>query len=526
MLDTLLKIILVLIPLAPFLATLFIIISFIFFKNRQEAGENTTTKISLFAIGLSLACILILDIVSLLGLFSEKGHSVNLGNWLVSDQYDVRISFLLDYKSLIMTTLVAFISFIIAKFSVNYLHRELGFQRFFLLLCLFTSAMFLISLSGNAMITFIGWEMAGVSSYLLIAYSWHREVATENASRAFITNRIGDIGFIFAIVLSLLWLETIQWVDMPQKDISKLNVGIILLGFLVAAFAKSAQFPFSGWISRALEGPTPSSAVFYGAIMIHAGVFLLIRLEPLLTILPALMMLIVLVGGVTVTYAYIIGLVQADVKSALLFSTLAQVGLMMIWIGLGWFDLALGHLVVHAIWRTYQFLHAPSYLQQVQSTAKPVPNWLIKQRWLYTAALQRFWLDGMTDWLLCKPTHALSKEIMVFDEDVVARITGKFSDTNKVSSLSRWEEQQQGKFTVRDEVESVNGILGRLMHFTASILSSFEERWILRAGDDGLLKGINELGKQFEIIDRLLTKPRYIIVLIMITFVVVLKGSA
>jgi len=283
---------------------------------------------------------------------------------------------------------------------------------------------------------------------------------------------------------------------------------------------------FSISLTFTLEGPTPSSAVFYGAIMIHAGVFLLIRLEPLLILVPSLMVVIMLVGGITVVYAYLIGLVQTDVKSAFLFSTLAQVGLMMVWIGLGWFDLALGHIVVHAIWRTYQFLHAPSYMQHVQQSAKPVPNWLRRQTWLYTAALQRFWLDGVTDWLLTKPTRLMAKEIIVFDEQVVDRIIGTSSDENKVTSLARWEAQQQGKFNVKDGIGTASGMLGRTMELLASALHFFEERLILKGSGDGLLKAVNYLGKHLEVIDRLFTQPRYVIVLIMATFVVVLKGAS
>jgi len=522
--DFLLKTILALVILIPLLAALWITITFVFFNNRLEAGERLTTNITLSALSLSLLLLLILDVFALFGLFASS--HIKIGEWFSSDQYRIGISFILDYKSLVMATLIALIALIVTKFSVNYLHREAGFQRFFLMLCIFNTAMLLITLSGNAMLTFVGWELAGVSSYLLIAYSWHRPVATANATRAFITNRIGDVGFIFAIIFSFIWLRTLDWQDMPLMATSKLHIGIILMGFMTAAFAKSAQFPFSGWISRALEGPTPSSAVFYGAIMVHAGVYLLIRLEPLLLQVPALMTVIMLVGVITAIYAYLIGLVQTDVKSALLFSTLAQVGIMMIWIGLGWFDLALGHIVVHAIWRTYQFLHAPSYMQHVQQAAKPVPNWLRKQRWLYTAALQRFWLDGMADWLVTNPTRLLAKEIIVFDEQVVDHLVGKSSDANKITSLSQWEDQKQGKFGVKDNVGTGTGILGRVMELLASALQFFEERLILKGSGDGLLKAVNYLGKHLEIVDRLFTQPRYVIILIMATFVVVLKGGS
>ncbi|MEE9444874.1 MAG: proton-conducting transporter membrane subunit [Cocleimonas sp.] len=515
-----LTILLGLIPLLPLVAALWIALGFIFSFNRGESGEKQTSLVAVGAISVSFILVLALDVYTFINGFPSQ--TITLGEWLSSGEYHINISFLVDYKSLVMATLVGFITLIVTRFSVNYLHREAGFQRFFMMLSVFNAAMFLIALSGNAILTFIGWEMAGVSSYLLIAYSWHRDVATTNATRAFVTNRIGDAGFIMAIAFSFFWLGTVDWVAMSTMITSKIHIGIILFGFMVAAFAKSAQFPFSAWITRALEGPTPSSAVFYGSLMVHAGVYLLIRAEPLLEQVPALMVLIILVGLITVVYASIVGLVQTDVKSSFMFSTLGQVGLMMIWIGLGWFELALGHIVVHAIWRAYQFLHAPSFLQQVTTPAPPVPQWLNRKNWLYTAALQRFWLDGIADWMLTKPTRALANEVQIFDEQVVDRITGIPSHSNMLSTLSHWEAQQQGKFTISDEVGKGRGMFGKILEMFASSLQFVEERLILKGSGEGLMKAVNFLGNYLEIVDKLLTQPRYVLVLIMATFVVVL----
>ena len=518
--DSIIATMLALIPLLPLLAALWVAVSFIFFKNRGETGEKHISRIAVGAISLSFIFVLVLDVYSLINGIPNK--TFVLGEWLSSGIIHININFLLDYKSLIMATLIGFITLIVTRFSVNYLHREAGFQRFFMMISVFNAAMFLIVLSGNAVLTFIGWEMAGVSSYLLIAYSWHRDVATGNATRAFVTNRIGDVGFVLGIVFSFFWLGSVDWQNMAFMVTSKVHIGIILLGFMTAAFAKSAQIPFSAWITRALEGPTPSSAVFYGSIMVHSGVYLLIRIEPLLTQVPALMVFIILIGGITVAYAYIVGLVQTDVKSSFMFSTLAQVGLMMIWVGLGWFDLALGHIVVHAIWRAYQFLHAPSFMQQVERPAPPVPNWLNQKTWLYTAALQRFWLDGISDWLLTKPTQKIANEIQVFDEQVVDRITGIPSHSNMLSTLSHWEAQQQGSFTVKNEIGVGRGLFGKTLELFASASHFLEDRLILKGSGEGLMNGMNYIGKYLELVDKLLTQPRYVLVLIMATFVVVL----
>ena len=519
--EAILKISLAFIPLLPLLAALWIGVGFIFGWNREEQGEKQTRFSVIGSLSISLVLILILDIYYLF-LDSFPTETIKLGRWLSSGNIHIEISFLLDYKSLVMATLVAFVTLLVARFSVNYLHREAGFQRFFMMLLVFSAAMLLIALSGNAVLTFIAWELAGVSSYLLIAYSWHRDVATINATRAFVSNRIGDAGFLLGIVFSLLWFKSVDWIDMSFMITSKIHIGLILFGFIAAALVKSAQFPFSAWITRALEGPTPSSAVFYGSVMVHAGVYLLIRLEPLLTQVPALQAFILAIGLITAAYAVLSGLVQTDVKSSFMFSTLAQVALMFVWIGIGWFELALVHLVVNAIWRAYQFLHAPSFMQQVESTMKPVPHWLRKNKWLHNAALQRFWLDSISDWLFTRPTQALAHDVQLFDEQVVDRITGIPSHSNIVRTLSHWEAQQQGKITLSNEIGKGRGFLGKTLEWLATISEWFEERLVLKSSGESLLNVINILGRYLEIVDQLLMKPRYAMLLIMATFVLVL----
>ncbi len=512
-----------LIPILPLLAAVAISLGFIFNWNRDEAGEKETARISIATAFVSFLLTLFLVISALL--HGEQGK-IELGQWLTSGAFSVKISFLLDHLSLTMATLIGFIILIINQFSINYLHREAGFQRFFILLSIFHSAMLLIVLSGNAVLTFIGWELAGVSSYLLIAYSWHRDTATRNAGRAFVTNRIGDAGFLLAIVFCFYWLGTVEWdqmlAAMEERQESPLFIGIIMAGFISAAFAKSAQFPFSAWITRALEGPTPSSALFYGSIMVHAGVYLLLRLEPLWEKEPFLMIGIIMVGTITVIYGYLVGLVQTDVKSSFMFSTLVQVGLMMVWIGFGFSTLALLHLVLHAIWRAYQFLHAPSFMQMVNRPARPVPVWLSKNKWLYTAALQRFWLDDMADWLLTRPTQALAHEAQAFDEQVIDRMTGMPSQSNMLSTLASWEAHQQGRFQLQSEIGIGRGLFGKTMQAIASALHWLEDNLVLKGSGDGLMNSLDYIGHYIEKIDTLLSKPRYLLLLIMATFVIVL----
>jgi len=161
-------------------------------------------------------------------------------------------------------------------------------------------------------------------------------------------------------------------------------------------------------------------------------------------------------------------------------------------------------------------------MQQVQRPARPVPNWLNRKTWLYTAALQRFWLDGISDWLFTKPTQALAHEAQVFDEQVVDPLTGIQSHSNMLSTLSHWEAQQQGKLILKDNVGLGNGLFGTFMQKAASAMHWFEEKLVLKGSGESLLKLINYLGKYLENIDKLLMQPRYLIVLIMATFVVIL----
>ena len=505
-----------LIPLLPWLAAAWIGLGYMTGSNRGEAGEKKTARIALAGTGGAFLVAAALGIEAVL--HGAPGY-LPLVPWLESGDYRILISFLLDPLGLAMAALVALVSTLTLRFSVNYMHREAGFQRFFAILCLFAGAMLMIVTAGNAVLAFVGWELAGVSSYLLIGYAFDRTTATANANRAFVTNRFGDAGFIVGIVLSFHLFGGIEWPDIiGRKGIDMLAASVVVGGFTLAALAKSAQVPFAAWISRALEGPTPSSAVFYGSLMVHAGVFLLIRLEPLLVQAPATMIVLVVLGVLTVLYGLLVGLVQTDVKSTLIFSTQAQVGLMFVECGLGWFDLAAWHMGLHASWRAYQFLSSPSYVDMMEGTARPVPGWLARSKTLYTAALQRFWLDPASEALIVRPTQSLARDVQSFDEQAVDRVIGSPDATGMVSSLADWEEKKKA-----DQGAAYGrGILGRPMEFLAEALHWFEERLVLSSGGEGLLKVLSHLGGYLIMVDRLLGQPRYLLLLIVITFVVIL----
>ena len=510
-----------LIPLLPLLGTLWIAVGYMLNMNRGEEGEWHTAFVATTAASLSF---LTAGYNALNAMLSGSPGHITTGEWFNSGELIINVSFMLDTLGLTMSLLVSFIALLMLRFSVNYLHREAGFQRFFMILLLFTSAMQLIVLAGNSVLAFVGWELAGVSSYLLIAYAWDRPVATANATAAFITNRIGDTGFIAGIVLSVIWLGGAEWTMLNNTgSLENLQIDLIVGCFLLAALAKSAQLPFSAWITRALEGPTPSSAIFYGSLMVHAGIFLLLRLEPLLSQAPPMMTLIAVLGLLTALYGWLTGLVQTDIKTSLMLSTVSQAGLMLLWIGVGWFDLAAWHLVLHAIWRAYQFLNSPSMMHMVNRAARPVPAWLASLRWLHTASLQRFWLDPLANWLLVRPTIALSRDVQDFDEEVVSRVVGLPAQARAISSVQHWEAHKQGA-NAGDEnkIGQARGMLGHIMESTASMLYWFEDRLVLKGGGEGLIGLIQRLGIFANHIEHLLSQPRYLLLLIMATFIVIL----
>ncbi|MDP1927188.1 MAG: proton-conducting transporter membrane subunit [Thiobacillus sp.] len=498
-----------LVPLLPLLAALAIVLLHLAGPARGEAGERLSARLSLAATGVALLTLLGLDIQALA---NGTPGMVKLGNWFSSGELAFPLSFLLDGLGLGYGTLVAFIALVTLKFSASYMHREAGFHRFFIGMNLFVGGMLLIVLAGNAALTFVGWEFAGVSSWMLIGYAYDRPTAALNAQRAFLTNRIGDAGFILGLALAFIWLGGFGWDTLAEgaSTLPTLYSGLIAIGFVVAALAKSAQIPFSPWIARALEGPTPSSAIFYGAVMVHAGVFLIVRLEPLLIEAPGMMALIALLGAATAFYGWIAGYVQSDVKSGLLFATTTQVGLMFLACGLGWFELAAWHAALHTIWRAWQFLASPSYMHLLSAPTPAAPAWLQRHPRLYTAALQRFWLEPLADRLLTRPTQALARDARALDENAISRMVGLPASQRAATLL--------GDKTVI----AGRGLAGRALAWVADHLDHFEQRLVLQGGGGKLGAGLHQLGQIFKQVENLLEQPRYLLLLVMATLAVIL----
>jgi len=371
-------------------------------------------------------------IISLLGAlagvalrFISGPLDYRLGDWYHAADVSFPLVFLFDGLSAAVSLLVAILLLTTSNFSRHYLHREPGFIRFFLLMLCFGAGMHLMVLAGSVELLFIGWELVGITSVLLVAFFHERAGPVQAAIRVLVTYRLCDIGLLLSAVFLHQWLHTTVWVDTFRGAATE-GTGIaataIGLGLVFAAMGKSAQFPVGGWLPRAMEGPTASSAVFYGSLSVHAGVFLLLRAAPLIEHSLAARIALVVVGAVTAVMAALSSQVSADAKSAVAYATASQVGLMFVSCGLGLYTLATVHLIAHATLRYYQFLRTPSALQDALARRAALGRteqdeaaalWegvgLKQRRFFYRLALERFAVETALDRWITRPIMGLSR---------------------------------------------------------------------------------------------------------------------
>ena len=298
-------------------------------------------------------------------------YNVNWGNWVSIPHYHFTIKFVLDWLSVPFLILSLFLCGTIGAFASRYMHRERGYGRFFTLYSLFATGMCLASVADTIETLFAGWELVGLSSALLVAFFHERPSPPRNGLRVWVVYRISDAALLLAaVVMHHLTGEgdfdrlmgSGPW---PAGEVKIDEFHALIVGFLliIAAAGKSALVPFSGWLPRAMEGPTPSSAVFYGALSIHLGAYLLLRVSPILQLSFPLTAMVVLLGASTAVFAALASQVQTDIKSSLAFASVTQVGIIVAEIGLGFYYLALIHIIGHACLRTLQLLRAPTLLK-------------------------------------------------------------------------------------------------------------------------------------------------------------------
>jgi NADH-quinone oxidoreductase subunit L len=415
----LVKVLEALVVLAPFLLTLLLGISSLL---EWRLDERTTTRSIQAAIVTGLLASIAVLVAMLLS--GSRHYDLPLGNWVeIPHHYHFSVKFVFDRLSVPFAILSFALSGTIGAFASRYMHRERGFNRFFVLYAIFVLGMVVTSLAGTIETLFAGWELVGLSSALLVAFFQERPAPARNGLWVWVVYRVSDAALLLAAVAmhhlrgegdfdQLLgtgpWPYEVSSVTPHQA----LLVGLLLL---VAVAGKSALVPFSGWLPRAMEGPTPSSAVFYGALSVHLGTFLLLRMSPLLDQSLPLCVIVVVLGLTTSIYAYLAGSVQTDIKSALSFASLSQVGLIVAEIGLRWHYIPLVHILGHACLRTLQFVRAPTLLhdyhtlenaigEHLPQSGAPLGRFAGKRGshpWLYRFALERGYLDLiLMDWVV------------------------------------------------------------------------------------------------------------------------------
>lgn len=345
-----------LIPLFPLLGFLF----------NGFFGKKVSKSFSgILASGAILASFVVSVIVFMqLQASSEKSHIVEVFSWINSGSLHIPFEFLIDPLSTVFLLIITGIGFLIHVYSIGYMHEDEGFSRFFTYLNLFVFFMLLLVMGNNYLILFVGWEGVGLCSYLLIGF-WFKNTAYNNAARkAFVMNRIGDLGFLLGLILIFVTYGSISFNEVfPNAGIASVSVvtSIALLLF-IGAMGKSAQIPLYTWLPDAMAGPTPVSALIHAATMVTAGIYMIVRSNVFYSISEVASETVAIVGVATALFAATIGLFQNDIKKILAYSTVSQLGLMFLGLGVGAFSSSVFHVTTHAFFKALLFLGAGSVI--------------------------------------------------------------------------------------------------------------------------------------------------------------------
>ncbi len=296
------------------------------------------------------------------------GQSLNFTvfEWIKWGDINLSFGFLIDPLSVVMLLVITGVGFLIHLYSIGYMSHDEGFSRFFSYMNLFIFFMLLLVLGNSYLVMFIGWEGVGLCSYLLIGFWFKNPSFNDAAKKAFIMNRIGDLGFLIGMFFMLFYFGGLDFASVEQAAQthpkgSALLVAITLLLF-VGAIGKSAQIPLYTWLPDAMAGPTPVSALIHAATMVTAGIYMICRSNILYSLAPQTLEVVLIVGVATSLFAAIIGLKQNDIKKILAYSTVSQLGLMFVALGLGAFTSGMFHLVTHAFFKALLFLGAGSVI--------------------------------------------------------------------------------------------------------------------------------------------------------------------
>ncbi|QAY69944.1 NADH-quinone oxidoreductase subunit L [Xylanimonas protaetiae] len=319
-----------------------------------------------FGVGLAL-------LLGLLGQAADdRVHVTSLGTWIEAGPLTLDAAFRVDPLSLTFVLLVTFVGTLIHVYSVAYMEHDKDRRRFFAYLNLFVAAMLLLVLADSFLLLFVGWEGVGLASFLLIGFWDHRIENSVAGKKAFVMNRVGDMGLIVAMMLMVWQFGSVSFEDVlgGASGLQQGAATAIGLMLLLAACGKSAQFPLQAWLGDAMAGPTPVSALIHAATMVTAGVYLLVRSHAILEAAPTAQLVVVIVGAVTLVFGAVVGCAKDDIKKALAASTMSQIGYMMLAAGLGpvGYAFAIFHLVTHGFFKAGLFLGAGSVMHAMDDS--------------------------------------------------------------------------------------------------------------------------------------------------------------
>lgn len=339
----------------------------------KQLGRTLSHRIAVAFVGISFlfSCYLFKVMVLEGHLYIEE----NFYTWATAGIMHFEIGFLLDRLSATMAMIVLFVSFMVHIYTIGYMHDDPGYTRFFSYVSLFTFSMLVLVFANNFLLLFFGWEGVGLVSYLLIGFWFERETAIFGSLKAFLVNRIGDIGFILGMAAVLMYFGSINYhhvfqqvpyvVDkklllFPHLEIS--GITAICMLFFIGAMGKSAQVPLHIWLPESMEGPTPISALIHAATMVTAGIYMVARLSPLFEFSEATLSLILVIGGTTAFFMGLLAITQYDIKRVIAYSTISQLGYMAVALGASAYDAAIFHLITHAFFKALLFLAAGSVI--------------------------------------------------------------------------------------------------------------------------------------------------------------------
>jgi NADH-quinone oxidoreductase subunit L len=306
------------------------------------------------------ACVTFLGLLDLSG--DERHHVQRLFEWIHVGTLRVDAALLVDPLSITMALFVTGVGALIHLYAIGYMHGDEKYPKFFVYLNLFAFSMLMLVLGSSMLVAFLGWEGVGACSYFLISFWFDRPAAAAAGKKAFVTNRVGDVGFMLAMSLTFVTIHSLNFADLNHATLSTATAtGIGLLLFL-GACGKSAQLPLYVWLPDAMEGPTPVSALIHAATMVTAGVYLMCRVAPVLAQAPKVSTVIAIVGALTAFVAATIAVAQNDIKKVLAYSTVSQLGYMFLAVGSGAYVAAIFHMITHAFFKALLFLGAGSVI--------------------------------------------------------------------------------------------------------------------------------------------------------------------